>query len=161
MILLTALFALLFFIIGKYEKGFLSYCTLDLVIVSLLVNQITDMQYRAKKSLSALKIAAGVTGGAIALILLLSVHSLAGALWSSTAFVFFFVVLCLAFIGLKIAVGAISKSSNGKAKKDPADTISLPDAEATENKTAETVTISRAEYEELLRIKDAYERMNK
>ena len=44
MILLTALFALLFFIIGKYEKGFLSYCTLDLVIVSLLVNQITDMQ---------------------------------------------------------------------------------------------------------------------
>lgn len=89
MILLTALFALLFFIIGKYEKGFLSYCTLDLVIVSLLVNQITDMQYRAKKSLSALKIAAGVTGGAIALILLLSVHSLAGALWSSTAFVFF------------------------------------------------------------------------
>ena len=99
MILLTALFALLFFIIGKYEKGFLSYCTLDLVIVSLLVNQITDMQYRAKKSLSALKIAAGVTGGAIALILLLSVHSLAGALWSSTAFVFFFVVLCLAFIG--------------------------------------------------------------
>ena len=29
------------------------------------------------------------------------------------------------------------------------------------NKTAETVTISRAEYEELLRIKDAYERMNK
>lgn len=48
MILLTALFALLFFIIGKYEKGFLSYCTLDLVIVSLLVNQITDMQYRAK-----------------------------------------------------------------------------------------------------------------
>ena len=161
MILLTALFALLFFIIGKYEKGFLSYCTLDLVIVSLLVNQITDMQYRAKKSLSALKIAAGVTGGAIALILLLSVHSLAGALWSSTAFVFFFVVLCLAFIGLKIAVGAISKSSNGKAKKDPADTISLPDAEATENKTAETITISRAEYEELLRIKDAYERMNK
>ncbi len=70
-------------------------------------------------------------------------------------------MLCLAFIGLKIAVGAIAKSSNGKAKKDPADKVPLPDAEATENKTAETVTISRAEYEELLRIKDAYERMNK
>ena len=73
MILVTALFALLFFLIGKYEKGFLSMTTLTFVIVSLLVNQLTDMQYRAKKSLTGLKIATGVTGGAVALILVLSV----------------------------------------------------------------------------------------
>lgn len=62
MILVTALFALLFFLIGKYEKGFLSMTTLTFVIVSLLVNQLTDMQYRAKKSLTGLKIATGRYG---------------------------------------------------------------------------------------------------
>lgn len=151
MILVTALFALLFFIIGKYEKGFLSTSTLTLVILSLLINQITDMQYRAKKSLTGLKIATGVTGGVIALILELSVYSLMGKFWNSTAFVFFFVVLCLAFIGLKIAVGAIAKSANGKAEKSG--------TEAADNTGAaeETVTISRAEYEELLKIKAEYE----
>ena len=152
MILVTALFALLFFIIGKYEKGFLSTSTLTLVILSLLINQITDMQYRAKKSLTGLKIAAGVTGGVIALILELSVYSLMGKFWNSTAFVFFFVVLCLAFIGLKIAVGAIAKSANGKAEKS--------ETEAAADNTGaaeETVTISRAEYEELLKIKAEYE----
>lgn len=152
MILVTALFALLFFIIGKYEKGFLSTSTLTLVILSLLINQMTDMQYRAKKSLTGLKIAAGVTGGVIALILELSVYSLMGKFWNSTAFVFFFVVLCLAFIGLKIAVGAIAKSANGKAEKSG--------TEAAANNTGaaeETVTISRAEYEELLKIKAEYE----
>lgn len=152
MILVTALFALLFFIIGKYEKGFLSTSTLTLVILSLLINQITDMQYRAKKSLTGLKIAAGVTGGVIALILELSVYSLMGKFWNSTAFVFFFVVLCLAFIGLKIAVGAIAKSANGKAEKSGTEA-------AADNTGAaeETVTISRAEYEELLKIKAEYE----
>lgn len=152
MILITALFALLFFIIGKYEKGFLSTSTLTLVILSLLINQMTDMQYRAKKSLTGLKIAAGVTGGVIALILELSVYSLMGKFWNSTAFVFFFVVLCLAFIGLKIAVGAIAKSANGKAEKSGTEA-------AADNTGAaeETVTISRAEYEELLKIKAEYE----
>lgn len=152
MILVTALFALLFFIIGKYEKGFLSTSTLTLVILSLLINQITDMQYRAKKSLTGLKIAAGVTGGVIALILELSVYSLMGKFWNSTAFVFFFVVLCLAFIGLKIAVGAIAKSANGKAEKSGTEA-------AADNTGAaeETVTISRAEYEELLKFKAEYE----
>lgn len=55
MILVTALFALLFFIIGKYEKGFLSTSTLTLVILSLLINQMTDMQYRAKKIADGIK----------------------------------------------------------------------------------------------------------
>ena len=158
MILVTALFALLFFLIGKYEKGFLSITTLTLVIVSLLVNQLTDMQYRAKKSLTGLKIATGVTGGAIALILVLSVYSLMGKLWENTAFVFFFAVLCLAFIGLKIAVGAIAKSAGGKngkkAKSGEADG-------AADEVLNETVTISRAEYENLLRIKAEYERSKK
>ena len=160
MILVTALFALLFFIIGKYEKGFLSVSTLTLVILSLLVNQITDMQYRAKKSLTGLKTATGVTGGVIALILVLSVYSLMGKLWASTAFVFFFVVLCLAFIGLKIAVGAIAKSASGKLGKK-AETEADGDAGNDSDGDTETVTISRAEYENLLRIKAEYERSKK
>ena len=161
MILVTALFSLLFFAIGKYEKGFLSTATLTLVIVSLLVNQLTDMQYRAKKSLTGLKAATGVTGGAIALILVLSVYSLMGKLWASTAFVFFFVVLCLAFIGLKIAVGAIAKSAGGKVAAGSK--AAKKRADAIENSAAseETVTISRAEYENLLQIKAEFERSKK
>ena len=160
MILVTALFALLFFAIGKYEKGFFPTATLTLVIVSLLVNQLTDMQYRAKKSLTGLKAAAGVTGGAIALILVLSVYSLMGKLWASTAFVFFFVVLCLAFIGLKIAVGAIAKSAGGKREKAAGEGSGEAFGGAADIKT-DTVTISRAEYENLLQIKAEYERSKK
>lgn len=81
-----------------------------------------------------------------------------GKLWENTAFVFFFAVLCLAFIGLKIAVGAIAKSAGGKngkkAKSGEADG-------AADEVLNETVTISRAEYENLLRIKAEYERSKK
>lgn len=155
LVLITALLALIFFIAGKFEKGFLSYATLDFVIVSLYVNLMTDMQYRAKRSLSALKIAGGVSGGAIAVVLLLSVHSLAGKLWSSTAFVFIFIVLCAAFVGLKIAVSAIAKSASGKKRAETA--RELPQ----DNENADTVTISRAEYEALLKIKRKYEKLRK
>ena len=151
LVLVTALLALIFFIAGKFEKGFLSYATLDFVIVSLYVNLVTDMQYRAKRSLSGLKAA----GGIIAVVLLLSVHSLAGKLWNSTAFVFFFIVLCAAFIGIKIAVGAIAKSASGRKRAENAQ----ESPQETEN--GDTVTISRAEYEALLKIKRKYEKLKK
>lgn len=155
LVLVTALLALIFFIAGKFEKGFLSYATLDFVIVSLYVNLVTDMQYRAKRSLSGLKAAGGITGGIIAVVLLLSVHSLAGKLWGSTAFVFFFIVLCVAFVGFKIAVGAIAKSAGGKKRADNAQ------ESPQESGNGDTVTISRAEYEALLKIKRKYEKLKK
>lgn len=155
LVLVTALLALIFFIAGKFEKGFLSYATLDFVIVSLYINLVTDMQYRAKRSLSGLKAAGGITGGIIAVVLLLSVHSLAGKLWDSTAFVFFFIVLCLLFIGIKIALGAIAKSAGGKKRAESAQEAPQDNADA------DTVTIPRAEYEALLKIKRNYEKLKK
>ncbi|MGN1062640.1 MAG: hypothetical protein ACI4RO_05865, partial [Candidatus Scatosoma sp.] len=71
-----------------------------------------------------------------------------------TAFVFAFIVLCLAFVGMKIAVGAIAKSASGKKHAETAQ-------ESPRENADDTVTIPRAEYEALLKIKRKYEKLRK
>ncbi len=144
-LIVTSLLAIVLFSSKLNQNATFVKTVLCFVVVSVALDVIVGIEQKALGQLKTLRAVTYIPLLIVAVLLLLTILSVVTSLWKSTLFVFVFVVLCLAFLGLWIAVTVMSKSVSKEEK-------------TTETKV-EKVTISKEEYDRLLEIEKEYNKL--
>lgn len=144
-LIITSLLAIVLFSTNLNQNILFVKVVLCFLVVSVALDVIVGIEQKALGQLKTLRAVTYIPLLIVAIILLLTILGVVVNLWKSTLFIFVFVVLCLVFLGLWIAVSVMSKSVTKEEK-------------TTETKV-DKVTISKEEYDRLLDIEKEYNKL--